>query len=371
MSWKKWLSSALLVGSVAGCQFPQTSERDNWKNEVIPPPNVRSTEAGKPTVQRGQTPDTPVRPASLLDTAPESNPGRLISSIRATVNGRVILESDVRTIAPPNASADELRKTLEKLIDRELVLFDCEQRFGTGPGAKFLEKLKEGADAEFDKQVLGRMKEQFKLKTNDELKNLLKSQGVTIDSLKAQWRKQFIFNQYLQFQVGPYVQKIGHVEIRDYYESHPEEFETADSVHWQDIFIAASAHPSRDAAKKAAVQVQTRMRQGEDIAKLMPSDNGDSVYRNGDGLGRKRGEIKPREAEEVLFRMKERDTAVVEIEGGYHVIRLVKREFAGRMPFDENVQNSILEKLKNEAFSREAKRFVNDLKRKASIEIAK
>ena len=112
------------------------------------------------------------------------------------------------------------------------------------------------------------------------------------------------------------------------------------------------------------------MKQGEDIAKLLPLDNGDSTYRGGEGLGNKRNQIKPPEAEALLFQLKDNETGIVEIAGGYHVVRVVKREFAGKMPFDEKTQGMIRDKLRQEVIAREAKQFVNELKRQAAIEIA-
>ena len=140
---------------------------------------------------------------------------------------------------------------------------------------------------------------------------------------------------------------------------------------WQDIFILASRFPSRETAKQFAEQLRNRAAAGEDFARLASQyDNGTSSYQGGEGFGHRPGEIKPPEAESFLFQM--RDGAVgplVEITNGFHIIRLVKRQYAGRMPFDEKTQKRIKDKLRGEVFDREMKRIVNDLKRKAVIEI--
>ncbi len=381
MSRQKWVAAAVLAGAVVGCQSVSPPGQQSPHNEGPPTPRLPSTtvesskkcEDGAP-VPRSQSPDVePAKPSSapitLLNLSPEAGAGQVVTAIRATVNGVPILDTDLRTLAP-SASPEDQRKALEMLIERELVLQDCYERFGKGPGAKFLDRLKDAASKEFDRQVIAKTKTRLKMKTDDEFKTWLKSQGVTLEALRKQWEKQFIYQQYLQFRISPALEKIGHVELKEYYDAHPDEFDTSDSVQWQDIFVATGAYPSPDAARKAAEQVRDRMRQGEDIAKLLSLDNGDSSYRNGDGLGRKRGEIKPPEAEAVLFKLKEKETAVVPTGGGYHVVRVVKREFAGKMPFDEKTQGMIRDKLKSEVFAREAKRFVNDLKRKAAIEIA-
>ena len=55
---------------------------------------------------------------------------------------------------------------------------------------------------------------------------------------------------------------------------------------------------------------------------------------------------------------------------GWHVVRLVKREYAGRMPFDEKTQLAIKNKLSGTIWEREYKRILAELRRKATIEIS-
>jgi parvulin-like peptidyl-prolyl isomerase len=182
----------------------------------------------------------------------------------------------------------------------------------------------------------------------------------------------FIYHQYIQFAVGATLDRVGREDLLAYYNQHPEEFQNADSVVWQDIFVAISNHASRDAARQFAQQLVAQVRGGEDFARLSSQyDNGDSSYRGGEGFGHRRGEIKPREVEPVVFRMKDGEMEVVELTNGFHVVRLVKREYAGMMPFDEKTQGTIREKLKNEIYAREAKKVVAALRRKATIEVAK
>src|SRR5262249_37282577 len=109
---------------------------------------------------------------------------------------------------------------------------------------------------------------------------------------------------------------------------------------------------------------------GEDFLRLLQYDNGDSSYRRGEGIGHLRGEIRPVEAEPILFGLRDTEAAAVETSTGFHVMKVVKRDYAGRMPLDEKLQKEIKRKLQNEAFERETKRLLADLKSRCSIEIA-
>src|SRR5262249_16983910 len=97
----------------------------------------------------------------------------------------------------------------------------------------------------------------------------------------------------------------------------------------------------------------------------------DSKFRNGEGLGTHRGEIKPPELEETLFRLREGDVAVIPIATGVHVVRVTKRENAGPIPLDAETQKRIQSKIKNQVLEHEHKRIVRELRNRATIEITK
>jgi parvulin-like peptidyl-prolyl isomerase len=180
-----------------------------------------------------------------------------------------------------------------------------------------------------------------------------------------------MFREYLRSRLYPAVERIGRQQIEQYYQEHLGDFQVVDIVNWQDIFIDASRFPSRAAARAFAEQLAARARAGEDFSKLLQYDNGDSSYRNGEGCGQHRGEIRPLEAEPILFRMRDGEVGpVIEIPTGYHVIRLTKRTYAGTLPLDQKTQDDVRKKLQYQVFEREAKRLVADLKQHAAIEIA-
>ena len=99
-------------------------------------------------------------------------------------------------------------------------------------------------------------------------------------------------------------------------------------------------------------------------------DQGDSSWRQGEGEGHRPGEIRPVELEPVLFGLKAKEVGpVVEVTHGFHVVKVTKREYTGRKPLDDDLQAEIRKKLMNEMASREQRRILVELRRKASIEV--
>jgi parvulin-like peptidyl-prolyl isomerase len=393
MDWR--CVAAVLVGVAVGCQTerPGLAGVDGVVNGRPPVPGglMQLRDDASPSTSRLQKSDEPeqrpVAPTGFLSrtAAVETPDEQIVSSIRATVNGVPILDGEVRSACyyllqqTQNLSEGErqarqkeiLDKTLEAMIERELVLQEANARFG-GKNSKFMDKLKEAAAREFERQVVKSLKVQNGIKNDEEFKAKLKGLGVSLESLKKQFEKQFIYQEYLRFRAGPELERMGAEQIREYFKSHAEEFQTVDSVDWQDLFVAASRHPSREAARQFAEQLRQRAIKGDDFVQLVKEhDNGDASYRNGEGFGHKRGEIKPTEAEAVLFSLKDGQVGpLVELTNGFHIVRLVKRENAGKVAFDAKTQSKIREKLRTDIFTRVSKRVFSELKRKATIEIA-
>jgi parvulin-like peptidyl-prolyl isomerase len=216
------------------------------------------------------------------------------------------------------------------------------------------------------------LRKRTNIKTDEEFKAYLRSQGLTLAGVRRQVERSFMAMEYMRNLLIPKIDRIGHEQIQEYYQKHPEEFQLADNVVWQDIFIEAGKFPNRDAARQFALQLAAKARAGEDFQQLvLKYDQGDSSYRNGEGYGHRHGEIKPLEAEEILFKMHDGEVGpVIELTNGFHVIRLAKRDYAGLKPFDAKTQTAVRNKLQNDAWDKEYKRVVASLKRQAAIEVS-
>jgi peptidyl-prolyl cis-trans isomerase SurA len=336
-----------------------------------------------PPTSRSQKPEPAAEPVP-----PPVPEGEVAVQIRAVVGGIPILDDELRqatyqqlvglaNLPEPERSTRQravVRAELDKLIERELILNDALAKLGKRPQA--LDKLREAAAKEFDKQLRS-MKERARAQglpvdTDEEFAAVLAQQGLTVDSLQRQSERSFMAMEYMRHLIYPSIEKMGHNQIRQYYDEHPGEFQSEDRVKWQDIFIAAAKYPTPAEARQRAEEIAARARKGEEFLELSKKyDDGDSgLYRAGAGLGERHGEIKPLQVEPILFRMREGEIGpIVELETGCHIIRLVEREYAGLHPLDGAMQQQIKKKLQGIIADREYHRIIDDLKRKATVEI--
>jgi parvulin-like peptidyl-prolyl isomerase len=331
--------------------------------------------------------DPPAAGKDVTQTSLAVAPGRVVASARALVNGVPILDDEVTQAALPSLVSlspasptyeSDVKKikaaALEALIERELLVQEAKKGLVKANRKDVLEKVDEEADAQLE-HTLKQLRATFP--TDEAFRKFLQERGTSPEEMKRQKRRQYLAEQYLHESVRRQVDRAtGHQEVYDYYRAHPEEFQRADSVQWQDIFIDAGntkKYATRADAYRTAQELQARAKAGgtEDFVRLCQQyDDGLNKTRKGAaGFGTRRQDISPPEAAPVLFRMSDGDVGpIVSVPAGYHVLRLVKRTHAGMAPFDDEVQKAIRDKLRNEVYAREQKRFLDELKQSAHIE---
>jgi hypothetical protein len=336
-------------------------------------------------LQRDDTEDSEprVQPANYQP-PPLPDPGQVAVRVLATVNGVPILDSEVKeacypqliqtqSMSEPERSArraEIVRQQLDQIIDREIILQDLFQRLGKQK--RVLEKLDEAADKEFEKRLKTIREHNPNMKSDEDIKKGFKSMGLSMEGFRRQIKREFMAREFMRNLVFPAIDSgIGLPEIRKYYLEHQDEFKQDDRVEWQDIFIDQSKYASRDEAGRVAQYVAGQARAGQDFLKLAAQyDKVNSGFGKAEGLGQKRGEIRPNECESYLFQMKAGDVGpVVELPTGFHVFRLAKREYAGQTAFNDKVQEEIRKKLQMQIFEREFNYQMKELKQKAKWQV--
>jgi len=332
---------------------------------------------------RGQTPEPP-RPLNPNGTPAEPNKMQVAVKIRAHVNGAPILDEELREAMVMRTgellNVPETRRAaffqemtgreLDRLIERELILLEMMNKIKELKRPQLLEQLKMEATKEGDRRIKD-IRTASKAKTDDELRAMLATQGLSIEGLRRQTERNFMMTEYIRNMIYPVVQRISLQEIKEYYEEHQDEFRTADRVKWLDIFIDSSRFPTAAAARQHADAILQRARNGEDFVVLAKEfDNGDSILRNGEGLGTQRGDVKPPQAENVVFGLKPGEVGpIIDLGFGLHIVKVVERDYAGVQPFDVKTQSKIRDKLRGQIAEREYRRIVDDMKRKATVVI--
>src|SRR5207244_1017135 len=129
-----------------------------------------------------------------------------------------------------------------------------------------IRELEKFAEKEFEKQWLHRMMRANKIEDEKQFERFMRDNGMPLETLRRQWERNFIAMEYVRSKISPSLDKVGHLEVVEYYERHPKEFAVEDGLTWQDLFIAKQKHASPAAARQFADALLARIRQGEDFA---------------------------------------------------------------------------------------------------------
>ena len=369
--------SACLLG---GCtQLPDWAQPRHSLAQVISEPGIP-----QPRAQMSDGPKIgPIAPLKPIDIAAPmpiettsqkaeiqqasyTNRGTVRVRVRAWVNGRPIFDNEVMQMAGPELSrlpngltnaertvkmAEVVNSAIEQLIDSELMFQDAVKKLEkNNPSA--LDKLKEFVDLEFDKTMEKMRKAGVPEKDIRELE----------PAARRMMERNLISSEYARSRIKPIIEtRIGLVEIREYYETHLSEFVSEDKVVWQDIFLPVSPNnPTLDQLTRFAQDLINRCRTPDDFNKLLIYD---ALGKNGEGLGQRKGEIRPAELEPHLFALAQGQIGpVVPVGTGVHLIRVVKRDYKGQLPLNDEVAKTIRRKLEKDLADREYRRIVRELR---------
>jgi peptidyl-prolyl cis-trans isomerase C len=233
-----------------------------------------------------------------------------------------------------------------------------------------------------DKDVESRIQE-FRafLKTQDQdLDELLKKRGSSVEELKGDLRKQLAFNKVMEKEEG--VQPPSEDEIAKAYEEHKGQMEMPEQVRASHILIGFDGNPrdpqkkpptdaEKAAKKKTADEVLAKAKKGEDFAKLAkeystdPSnkDNGGDLNFFGKGQMTKN-------FEDASFGTKPGNlTDVVETEFGYHIIKVTDHKDTRTLKLAD-VKFQLREKLFGDKTREKMNDLMTKLQKGAKIEFA-
>lgn len=393
----RWLSVGLLSVQAAwltGCTGARTAslptERETLVADLareesprlarlqqaeIPVPRLVAPMPPKASTASGAT--LPAPPTSGARQTSLNVPNNRKITVRAWVNGKPIFDDEVMQTIPGAALSalgkltegqrserltELFNQTLDQIIEQEVVYQEAVRKLEK-VNPRTLEKLKTLAEQDFERMIEKILRNPHISKEEvNEFKRLM----------RRPTERSFISMEYMRSRIFPLLQQaISYPEIKDYYDTHPNEFQRVESVKWQDVFIAVSPKlPTLADARRFAEDLIAQCRTGADFAKLSQFDDGDSKFRNGEGLGSGRGEIRPAELEEHLFKMRNGEIGpVVELTTGVHIFRVIARDPGGLLPLNETVQNQIRAKLRNQLADREYKRIARELRSRAVIEV--
>lgn len=257
---------------------------------------------------------------------------------------------------PSDMPSPDLReKALDALIERQLLRQQAEKE-----------------DIKIDEQRVDEKISAIKKRYPDpkQYDQILANMNITEADLKGHIREGLVLQTLIDRVIVANI-TISDDQVKQFYDNHPDLFQQQQQVRASHILIKL-APDADEAAKKAAmekvVQVQKRLKDGEDFATVAKElSEGPSAGNGGDlGFFDKGKMVKP--FEDAVFTMKVGDVSdTVQTQFGYHIIKVTGEKPARKLPYDE-VKADIAGHLKNNQVKTDLDAYIEKLKGSAQIE---
>ncbi len=318
-----------------------------------------------------QQPATPA-PVAQLGAAPTE----IIEQVLVKVNGDIFTKSDlearqIQVLRARNQSPqtdDELKRTLAEitpqlLVDSvdELLLVQRGRDLGYSLG-----------DEQFN-EILGNIKKENKIETEEQFESALKQEGLTLPELRRSIERSMIINRVQQAEVFSRI-SVTEEEARRYYDTHPNEFTTPPTLMIREILVAVKTDGKTfnvgldEEAKEKAESIRARILAGESFDTLA-AQLSDSSSKANSGLV---GPLSPEELDPALRKlfeeMKPGDVSpVTRTAGGYQVFKLESRSETKVLSFDE-ARQQIANRVAMDKRRAEFNKYMQKLRGEALIE---
>ena len=303
-----------------------------------------------------QTPQPPAPPKPMPAELPE---------ILARVNGENVTKVDFeRLIKNIEASrgaipADRRDEVLRAALD-QLITYHAMKQEAT---ARKLPVTYADLDSRLT-QMQGKM-------STDEFSKALTARNTTVEQLRSDARTDMMIDKMMESELST-TTAATEAEAKDFYDKNPDKFKQGEGVRASHILVMANESADDATKKKARAKIDgvlKRVRAGEDFAALAKEHSDDGSKDQGGDLGFfTKGQMVPA-FDAAAFALKPGEISdVVTTQFGYHIIKMVERREATTVPL-EKVQPQILQYLSEQKKRDRVNVFIEEVKKRAKIEV--
>jgi len=255
-----------------------------------------------------------------------------------------------------------IRGLLQKKMQTLLVYADAKR---TIPEEAF-PQVETQVEEQFNNELLPKLMKRAGVKYRDEFEAVLRQRHSSIERERRHYFQEALAQQWIQQNVK-FNEEITHAQMLEYYREHIEDFDRPAQTIWEHLTVHFSNHPNTDEARAKIARMGNQVLAGTPLSEV--------AKKHSDGVTAAEGGERTWPSDELLS-----DDVKKAIQGlppgklspiirdwrGLHIIRVVERRPAGRLPF-EKVQEEIRQKIKNERVSRQIADYVAGLKQRTSV----
>jgi peptidyl-prolyl cis-trans isomerase SurA len=308
---------------------------------------------------------------NLILVALLANPGELVDRLAATVDGEVVTLSEIEERAAPELRrADVLSgKERDEAHDRAL-----KRAFDQIVGEKLLAKQAKALQLEVTEVQIDAALEDIKNRNHfddEQLDAALAQQGLERKTFRNQVRRELETYQVMQAKVRAKV-KVTDDDLRNYYQTHPQEFGGEPEIHVRHIFLPLPEDATKATeakAREAGDKILQRLKTGEDFAAVAKEVSKGPSAQDGGDLGWLRHGTIQKTLEDAAFSLKDGQlSGLVRAGPGLHILKVEGHRIGGARSFDD-VKEEIRNRLLDEQVTATRQQVMDELRKAAVVEV--
>ena len=263
-----------------------------------------------------------------------------------------------QTVPPAEAAARkaEVQKNMTDEVIAELLIKDRADR------------LNITISGEEIKDAVGRLMQQYGMKTNEEFEESLRKSGMTRADMEARLRDTLLMNKVFGRELRGR-EELTDKELRERYDREKEHFRLPERAHLREIVILRPENAAQvDAARQRANEIVQRAK-SEDFATLATAVSESGTKSKGGDLGDvARGELLPDLDKAVFNSAAGTVLGPLESKSAWHILK-VETRLPSEVPAFESVKDRLRKDASEDAWQRDYKAYIDRLRKDAFIQI--
>ncbi len=204
------------------------------------------------------------------------------------------------------------------------------------------------------------------IENDDQLQQALAGSGMTLDDLRANTKRELLWQQVVGSEVRPRVD-IGEEELRAYYRSHQDEFRVPEQRWLKEIIVLESSGLEDAELKRVAEEIRAKLAGGDDPAAVVESYKEKEITTGVVDLDWLRAEELESSLSDAAWALAPGDySPPVAARGGYHILHVAGLREAKLRPLEE-VQDFIMRREYGKRFDIELRNFLAELEQHSYI----
>ncbi|MCR5164548.1 MAG: peptidylprolyl isomerase [Thermoguttaceae bacterium] len=258
-----------------------------------------------------------------------------------------------------------IRNFLEQSIEGKLIYCDVLRNVP----AEGIKQNFELIDKVFEDQELPARMKKAGAEHREDYEKILAEEGSCIQKQKYLYREVVFCQQWLM-KTLPQNPTVSYIEIKDYYDAHPKEFETPPEASWEELVVRKNRFYSRDEAYQEIVRIGSMVavqnRPFEEVAKEF--SQGATASNGGKCDPVKPGQLASKPLEEAIFSQPvgELSAKIIEDEKSFYIIRVLERKELVKHPLSE-VQTKIQNTIKTNKINTAREEYLAKLRREIPV----